>query len=173
MKLKNIGLAILSAIIVTIIIIIIFGSGVLSTTMGVIYLILILVCLGILAFLGLKLLREKKIEEKINEIINDPEKLIGKLSQDNRVFVSDGKRVEFSLKENKKTGKKEVEIKLGSPVLQEWRKKYETTPIEKEQEEQKASKDKSKKPAKDAKKPKAPKDPGSQKRVPKAPKGKV
>lgn len=178
MKLKNITLVVLCAIIVTAIIIILFGSGVLATTEGMIYFLLIIFCLAILSFPFFKSWKEKKENKRLMDIVQDPEKLFNELTKDkagnDRTIIDNGHKVDIRLKEDPKTGQKELVIKEGEKVNQEWRKQYETTPLEKKEEKPK-TKTKSK-PVKGARKKPFPKpimEPvKEEKKAPRAPKPK-
>lgn len=112
-------------------------SGAIFTTKGIVYLILNIAAIAGLIFCGRKFYLMKKEEDDIKEIINDPEKLYKKLTEHGNTLIDDGKLITIGLKEDKKTKKKVLDISVGKQVRQEWRKKYETTPIEQESKNRK------------------------------------
>lgn len=66
---------------------------------------------------GLKILGKQIVENpytKINKVLNDPELLYKKLSKDEIKYLNHGREFKIQLVENKKTGKKEVQIEEGT-----------------------------------------------------------
>ena len=112
----------------------IISSGVIFSGRGILYLILNFVIIAGLIFCGKKFYDLKKEERRIEEIINDPQKIYDKLTGEGNKFIDDGKEFNISLKNNKETGKKELDFSIGKEVKQDWRKKYEVNPIEQNQE---------------------------------------
>lgn len=119
---------------------VILGSLIIYTsTMGtsiIIYWVLILICIAWIFYFSRKFYRSYKEEKKILEIARDPEKLYQKLKE-NKIIIDDGREVDITLNEDPATGKKVLDIKLGKKVEQDWRKKFEVTPIKKKTDEKK------------------------------------
>ena len=97
----------------------------------IIYLVLILICAALAVYYLKKLYNNRKEEKKIQEIIQDPEKLYNKLKEHDKI-IDDGKEVDITLKEDPATGKKVLDIKLGKHVIQDWRSRFEKKPESKE-----------------------------------------
>jgi len=143
MKIKNILIVIFAAILISAIFTIIFGSGVLKSTWGILYFIGIIILCGIAFFYLRKMYLDYSEEKRIKEVISDPEKLYKKLTEDpdgsKRTYIDEGKRIDIKLNEDPETGKKSLAIKPGDKITQEWRSKFERTPIEKPESKDKSA----------------------------------
>lgn len=128
---KNV-LGIFVSILIIYFIIIVVGSGALFTKEGIIYFILLVAFIAAGIFIVGKILKERKADKKIQEIIKDTERLYKELKKHGTI-IDDGKELDISIKEDPNNpGKKILDIKHGKKIRQEWRSKYETKPREKE-----------------------------------------
>ncbi len=105
---------------------IILASGVLLSTAGIIYLVLILVVMVSLVLIAKKFYQESKDEKKLTEMVNNPRLIFNKLKEHGTI-IDDGHELEISLKEDKVTGKEILDVKRGKVAVQPWRDKYNST----------------------------------------------
>lgn len=134
MKKRNVVLVIVVAIVLSWFFVALLSSGAIRTKAGMIYFVGIVIGAAILSFIVKKYLwpvyQDRMKEKMIQEVINDPDKLVEKLKA-NGTLIDEGKQVLIEVVTDSKTGERKVSIKPGTRVHQEWRSKYEQTPLDK------------------------------------------